>query len=175
MCSQVLPNATFGHLISRNHYVNTLHMADATSQNSCCFNVTTILYKKPIVLFSLSIGRNLPILFIPSVVYLNICKLLIFLHMRLSCNEFTSKFCLVPRRVPPSQTVNECQYTSLHLLPCAITHTLHYTIILFLKQAKSFLYINHTRWCNNHNIFQYFSHNQNALYEKFYHVAKFRS
>ena len=149
-------------------------MADATSQNSCCLNVTTILYKRPIVLFSLNIGRNLPIRFIPSVVFLNICKLLIFLLMRHSCNEITSKLLSCSTSRTPVTDVHKCQYRSLHLLPCAVTHTLHYTLILALKKAKTFLHIKHSRRCNTHNIYQYFQSNQNALCEKFYHVAKFR-
>ena len=146
-------------------------MADATSQNSCCLNVTTIMYKRSVVLFSFSIGRNLPILFISSVVFLNICKLLIFLLTRHPCNEITSKLLSCSTSRTPVTDGHQCQYRSLHLLPCAVTHTLHYTIILFLNKAKHFLYIKHPRWCNNHNIYQYFSHNQHALCEKYYHVA----
>ena len=45
------------------------------------------LYKRSLVLLPLSIGRNLPREFIPNDVFFNICKLLIFLLVRLPHKE----------------------------------------------------------------------------------------
>ena len=89
----------------------------------------------PGALLTLNIGRYLPVQFIPSGLYLNICKLLIFLLVRHPYSGITSTICLVPRPVPPLQTATTCQCRSLHLLSCAITHSLHYTTGLFISPS----------------------------------------
>ena len=125
--------------ILRKQDANTLRIADATAQNSCCLNVTKILYQRPVALLPLNIGRNLPMQFITSDVFLNIFELLIFLLMRHPHSGFTSTLLSCSTSRTPLQTVTTCQYTSLYLLSCAIIHRLHYTITLILNKQKKYL------------------------------------
>ena len=97
---QDLLNAKFWHSNFRNNDFNKLRVADATFQNSCCLNVTTIRYKRPVAFFSLNIDRILIILFISSDVFLKMCKLLIFLPLRHPYRRFTSTLCPVPHPAP---------------------------------------------------------------------------
>ena len=122
--------------ILRKQDANTLRIADATAQNSCCLNVTKILYQRPVALLPLNIGRNFPIQFITSDVFLNIFELLIFLLMRHPYNGFTSTLLSFSTSRTSLQVVTKYQYRSLHLLSSAITHTSHYTLIVFLKKEK---------------------------------------
>ena len=132
-------------------------MADETSHNSCCLNVTRIVWKKPVALLTLNIGIFLHMQFIPSDVFFNICKLLTFLLMRHPHSGYIATLLSCSTSRTPLQTVTTCQYVSLHLLQSAITHPLHCTVIPTAVTVTVTINI--------------FSHNQHALYEQFYYFA----
>ena len=91
--------------------------------------------------------------FIPGDVFLNICKLLIFpAYASSTQRNYFHSFLLF--HVPYPRYRRSVQIITFVVI-CYNSHiTLHYNT--GFKESKNFLYIKHSGWCNNHNIYQYF-------------------
>ena len=125
------------------------------------------------MLSSLNIGRNLTIQFIPSDVFLSICKVLIFLLMRHPHSGFTSTLLSCSTSRTPVTDVHQMsvQIITFFVICYNSQITLHCNNI-FKESKKNFITLNIPVDVTITISFNIFSHNQNAHYEKLYHVAR---